>query len=75
MNHLYLASPSRVEGSADGEVIRGVASSIGNIDYAGRIFLPGAFGTTSKKVPFLLNHEEVPLGESMLTPTPQGLRH
>ena len=75
MNHLYLASPSRVEGSADGEVIRGVASSIGNIDYAGRVFLPGAFGQESKKVPFLLNHEEVPLGESVLTPTPQGLRH
>src|SRR5437868_1120551 len=74
MNHLHLASPHRVEG-IDGEVIRGLASSIGNVDYAGRAFLPGAYGSGPKKVPFLLNHEEVPLGDSILTPTPQGLRH
>lgn len=64
----------RADLSSDG-MLRGVASTIGDADLMQRVFLPGAFGRDKVKVPLLLNHDNTPLGESVLTPTPTGLRH
>ena len=64
----------RAELGADG-VVRGVASTYGNKDRMDRVLLPGAFGRGKLTVPFLLNHDDVPLGQSVFTPTATGLRH
>ncbi len=61
---------------ADDGVIRGVASSIGNVDRARRVFLPGAFGSSSFQVPLLAYHDDKrPLGSSTLIPSGSTLRH
>lgn len=66
----------RAELGPDG-MVRGTASTYGNADRMDRVLLPGAFGKTGKiTVPFLLNHkDDMPLGQSVFTPTKDGLRH
>jgi len=65
----------RAELGADG-LVRGTASSYGNADRMDRVLLPGAFGRQSTlRVPFLLNHEDMPLGQSTFRVTSTGLDH
>lgn len=64
----------RAELGADG-LVRGTASTYGNADRMDRVLLPGAFGKAAITVPLLLNHDDVPLGQSVFTPTAAGLAH
>lgn len=68
-----LASAAELVGD---DVIRGIASTIGNIDRSRRAFLPGAFGRSSKQVPLLAYHDDKrPIGTSDLTPEGLHLNH
>jgi prohead serine protease len=68
---------ARAELGDDG-LVRGVASTYGNVDRMDRVILPGAFGPvgTQWKVPFLLNHkDDTPIGQTTFTVTKSGLQH
>jgi len=73
------AIPSGVEVSAaqDGRyTFKGIASTIGDADRMRRVFLPGAFGQSSFKVPlFYLHDEHKTIGSSVLTPRGGHLYH
>lgn len=61
-----------------GDVIRGVASTIGNIDRSLRAMLPGAFGpqASQRRVPCLAFHrDDRPVGSSLLTVDGRTLKH
>lgn len=79
MNERFTAEVSavQVESAAAGRyTFRGVASTIGNVDRAGRVFLLGAFGSKPIKVPLLFQHDQAQaIGSSVLTPKGNQLLH
>lgn len=76
MSDLLRMTAQRADYDPSADLIRGIASTIGNVDRIRRVFLPGAFGTEQKRVPLLAYHDDQrPLGSSLLTPEGGVLRH
>lgn len=71
----FVAEVARAQVEGDG-IIRGVASTVGNVDRMRRVFLPGAFGSKPIRVPLLAYHDDQrPIGSSVLTPQGASLTH